>query len=94
MRHWLFSCKRVSALISQSMDRKLPLYKRMGIQFHLMMCVLCRRYRKQLLLIRSVLQESNRRNDSPCDKLPADARGRIEKEITKKIACGDSCKRP
>ena len=94
MRHWLFSCKKISALISQSMDRKLPLYNRVGIQFHLMMCALCRRYRKQLLLIRSVFHKSNKGDESPCDKLPADARERIEKEITKKIACGDSCKRP
>jgi len=93
MRHWLFSCKQVSALISESMDRKLPFYKRMGIQFHLMMCALCRRYRKQLLLIRSVFREGDKQDESSCDVLSADARERIEKEITKKAACGDSCNR-
>ena len=84
MRHWLFSCKKVSALISESMDSKLPLYKRMGIQFHLMMCALCRRYQEQLLLIRSVFQERDEQDESSCAVLPADARKRIEKEITRK----------
>jgi len=84
MRYWLFSCKKVSALISESMDRKLPLYKRMGIQFHLMMCALCRRYRKQLLLIQSVFQEGGRQGESSCDVLSAAARERIEKEITRR----------
>jgi len=41
MRHWVFSCKKITALISLSMDTRLPLYKRMGIRFHLMMCRRC-----------------------------------------------------
>ncbi len=81
MRHWLFSCKKVSALVSESMDRKLPLSKRMGIQFHLMMCSLCRRYRKQLLLIRSLFLEEDAQDETSCDALSAEARKRIEKKL-------------
>jgi len=82
MRHWIFSCKKITGMISESMDRKLPFYKRMGIWFHLMMCVLCRRYRKQLLFLRSVLRRTDAVDDELCQTLPDDARKRIEKKIT------------
>lgn len=82
MRHWVFSCKQISALISLSMDKKLSFSKRMGIKFHLMMCVLCRRYRRQLLFIRSVLRrDGGVDDDSTCQTLSSDARKRIEKKL-------------
>ena len=81
MRHWMFSCKKITSMISESMDRDQSLYKRMGIRFHLMMCALCRRYRKQLLFIRSVLQQSDGVEDIFCQSLPSDARKRIEEKI-------------
>ncbi len=51
INHWMFRCKDVSALVSRSMDTRLPLSKRMGIRFHLMMCRMCREYKNQLFLI-------------------------------------------
>ncbi len=72
-------------MISKSMDQKLPLYQRMGIRFHLMMCALCRRYKQQLLFIRSVLHRNNETKEKDCQSLPADARKRIEKKLTDEI---------
>jgi len=69
-------------MISESMDRKLPLGRRMGIRFHLMMCSLCRRYRQQLLFIRSVLRLDRQADDSASQTLPGNARERIEKKLT------------
>lgn len=46
------SCKDVSALISKGMDRQLPLRKRLSIRLHVSMCDLCRRYEKQIHLLR------------------------------------------
>ncbi|MCP3898481.1 MAG: zf-HC2 domain-containing protein [Desulfobacteraceae bacterium] len=57
IKHWVFNCKDVSSLISRSLDKKLPLSTRLGIKFHLMMCKLCRRYEKQLLIIHAALKE-------------------------------------
>ena len=85
MRHWIFSCKKITGMISESMDRKLPLYQRMGIRFHLMMCALCRRYQQQLLFIRSVFRPNSGTDDMDCQSLPADARERIEKKLTDEI---------
>ncbi len=57
IKHWIFSCKDVSSLISRSMDQKLPFSTRLGIEFHLMMCKLCRRYEKQLLILEAAFKE-------------------------------------
>ncbi len=81
MRHWMFSCKKITGMISESMDRKLPLSRRMGIRFHLMMCSLCRRYEQQLLFIRSVLRRDKETEDISGQTLPDDARERIEKKL-------------
>ena len=57
IKHWVFNCKDISYLISRSMDKKLPFSKRLGIKFHLMMCNLCRRYKEQLIILKSALQK-------------------------------------
>lgn len=46
------SCKDITQLVSTAMDRKLPLRKRISIRLHVLMCSLCRRYEKQLHLLR------------------------------------------
>ena len=47
------SCRDISQLISNGMDRNLPLRKRLSIRLHVSMCGLCRRYEKQLHLLRA-----------------------------------------
>lgn len=56
MNHWMFNCKEVTQIVSESLDRKLPLYQRMGIRFHLSMCRFCWRFRKQLLILRKAVR--------------------------------------
>jgi len=88
MRHWIFSCKQVTGMISESMDRELPFSKRMGIRFHLMMCKLCTRFQSQLRLIRKILRsdsESEKSSDTSL-VLSSEGRKRIKKnllEVTK-----------
>jgi len=48
----MLSCKDVTKLLSESMDRSLPLGKRIGVRLHLLICKFCARYERQLLLIR------------------------------------------
>ncbi len=81
MRHWIFSCKKISLLISESMDWKLPLYRRLGIKLHLMMCYLCRRYKKQLLFIHSILQTEKKIEEIDSASLSPEARERIKKRL-------------
>ncbi len=44
----MLNCKEVTLLASESLDRKLTLKERIGLQFHLLMCNLCTRYVRQL----------------------------------------------
>ena len=85
INHWTFRCKDVSELISRSMDEKLSLKIRMGIKFHLMMCHLCLKYKKQLDLIRkAVLKlESAEASDCAITRLPDEARQKIKKHLNK-----------
>ncbi len=56
MNHWMYNCKEVTQMVSESLDRKLPLHQRMGIGFHLFMCRFCSRFRKQLLILRKAMR--------------------------------------
>ncbi len=48
----MLSCKEVSYLVSESLDRKLPLWQRIQVRLHLLMCRFCSRFRKQVLFLR------------------------------------------
>ena len=91
MRHWMFSCKQISAMISESMDRKLPFSQRMGIRFHLMMCKLCTSYQKQLFFIREVLHSSRESSESntASSGLSPEGRKRIKKDLLDKTEKSD-----
>ena len=56
MNHWMFNCKEITQIVSESLDRKLPLHQRMAIRFHLTMCRFCSRFRKQLLILRKIMR--------------------------------------
>jgi hypothetical protein len=52
----MLSCKDVTRLLSEAMDRSLPLGKRIGVRFHLLVCKYCARYERQLALIRETVR--------------------------------------
>lgn len=54
----MLMCRDISKLVSQSLDRKLPLRLRMEIRIHLMMCSICRTYRTRLLFMHNVIHKS------------------------------------
>jgi hypothetical protein len=53
----MLSCKEASALVSSAMDRRLSLGQRLDLWFHLAMCKYCRRFRKQLQIIRDMAKQ-------------------------------------
>jgi len=80
MRHWMFNCKEVSRLVSESLDRKLPLYQRIGVRVHLLMCKFCRRFEQQLMLIRKTLRVEALYEDTESYlSLPPEAQKRIKR---------------
>jgi hypothetical protein len=81
----MLSCKDVTQLISGSMDRSLPLGKRIGVRIHLVMCRFCARYKRQLLLIRETVRRLASMEETPeglfPGALPEDARERIRQSL-------------
>ncbi len=51
----MFNCREVTRMISESLDRSLPLHQRIGIRIHLFMCRFCSLYREQLLALRKAI---------------------------------------
>jgi hypothetical protein len=81
----MLSCKDVTQLLSEAMDRSLPLGKRIGVRLHLLICKFCARYERQLLLIRETVRRLAAMEDkpkgSPGELLSEEAKERIRKFI-------------
>ena len=76
----MLSCKEVSELVSQSLDRRLSLRERLGVRLHLLMCGMCRRYREQITFLSQASRKLLGRG-APGASLPAAARRRIEQAL-------------
>ena len=53
----MFNCRKVTQMVSESMDRRLPLHQRAMIKFHLLMCKYCARFEKQLRIMREICRQ-------------------------------------
>jgi hypothetical protein len=75
-------CKEVTRLLSQSMDRRLPTRKRLGIWLHFTVCDFCMRYAKHLAFIRQASRSipEHLAEISPAS-LPDAARERIRHKL-------------
>lgn len=73
------SCKEVSALVSQGLDERLPLIKRLSIRLHVSLCSLCRRYEKQLYLLREGARHYANPDENEIEEsLSAEAKHRLK----------------
>jgi len=81
------SCEIITQKISRSMDEPLSWKERLQIRLHLMACVLCDRYRQQLLAMRELIQEGTGtpEDDSatPESGLSPEAKQRIKEQLSK-----------
>jgi len=79
----MLTCEEITRLKSESMDFHLPLRKRLAVWFHLLFCRWCRRYGKQLDMIRRASRKIRAKIDNLDDKpdltLSSDARERLRK---------------
>ena len=48
----MLNCRQATRLISQAMDTTLPWHRRLAVRLHLLYCVWCRRYARQLQVVR------------------------------------------
>ena len=87
----MLTCKEASILISERQDRKLRLYQRLALRMHLWVCGNCRRFERQMRLIRRMLR-SGREPETTSDQLPglsAEARERIRTLLAERDKPGE-----
>jgi hypothetical protein len=79
----MLTCKDASHLVSHGQDRALSFRERWGLRVHLWMCGNCRRFERQIALMRRLLRLSNRRDEAEAAEqaLSAEARERISQAL-------------
>ena len=67
-------------MVSESLDRRLPAPERLKLRVHFLMCVLCRRFDRQMRFMRQVIRRHSERLEGqelpPPPGLSAEARDR------------------
>jgi hypothetical protein len=79
----MFRCNDVSQKVSQSLDARLPFHHRIAVRMHLLMCRYCARFRRQLIMLRTV---SRQVDDEPStDETTATLSNEIKARIKKAL---------
>ena len=70
-------------MVSESMDRKFPLHRRILVSAHLFMCRYCNRFKKQLLILRNAagLEDIHEEEFGLSHSLSKEARERIKQAL-------------
>ena len=78
----MLRCREISKLVSESMERDLPLRRRLEVRMHLMMCRMCAGFARQVRLLRRAAREYPERlgpdENAPEARLSEEARERIK----------------
>ena len=85
----LLTCRDAAPLLSRGMDQALVVRERAALRVHLWICPSCRRYRKQLHLIRGILSLCRAKTFSVCLRsLPREARERVRLALARHGGAG------
>ena len=84
MKHWMFKCSEISKLVSESMERSLPLWERLGIRLHLKMCQHCMHYKQQLESLQDAMHRYGHliQEEEPLATLSEEAKRRIKQNLS------------
>lgn len=75
----MITCEEATRLISESLDRKLPLGRPIGLRIHLLMCKLCPRFLRQMLFLKEALDHYKKEmGEDTSFSLSVNARERIK----------------
>lgn len=82
----MLTCKDASHLISENQERLLSFRERWGLRMHLWMCVGCRRFQQQMVLLRRAMHKLAQRTgeDAAAADFPTAARERIRKALVER----------
>lgn len=82
----MLTCKDASHLISENLERPLGFRERWSLKMHLWMCVNCRRFERQMTLLRQALQMLGKHAEVETDNtgFPDESRERIRKALAER----------
>ncbi|QDT00755.1 anti-sigma factor family protein [Adhaeretor mobilis] len=79
----MLSCKEITKLVSESLDRELTWRQRVGLWMHIGMCGMCWRFRKDLIHIHEETRRQAKRIEDEtgdsAEQLPIEARNRMKR---------------
>ena len=79
----MLTCKGASHLVSESQDRPLGVFESWRLRIHLWICINCRRFERQIGLMRRLLRQSGPDAETgAASPLSTEAHERISKAIT------------
>jgi hypothetical protein len=79
----MISCEEAAKLISQSLDRPLPVRQRIGLRLHLLMCRVCPRFLRQMRVLRKTATRYPEKVETDeTRKLSEEAREKIRRKLT------------
>ncbi len=76
------NCRQAARLQSDALEQKLPFAKRIGLKIHLLLCLWCRRYGRQLRCLHHAAHEHpDQLADATQQNLSSEARDRIKQKL-------------
>lgn len=76
------SCREVTRWGGDALDRPLPFGQRLAVRFHVLICVWCRRYLRQIAFLRQAVR---RRPDTLAEGEPSPDRPGLSPEARERI---------
>lgn len=82
----MLTCKEATRLISERQERPLGLRERWSLRLHLWICVYCRRFERQLSMMRLALRQLRRNTEQDIEglDLTPEARERIRRALAER----------
>jgi hypothetical protein len=79
-------CQEMVQILSQSMDKPMPLRMRIKKRLHFLICCWCQRYEEQLRYMRQTTRQFPEHADEASDApFSAEARERIKRRLTNQV---------
>lgn len=88
----MLSCREAAQRVSQGLDRKLPVWQRMTLRFHVFMCRACSRYTRQVKSLDQAVSEHYRGDPAvqKPERLPDGTLNRIQAALRSSKPNADS----
>lgn len=83
MKKTSITCKELSRLASEALDRDLTLWERLTVKLHLWVCETCRYYVKHLRFLRRAAARAEQKS-APDAALSAEAKERMKQALRQK----------